>query len=111
MNVIISITLLLLIMLLSDCRAQQSKKNMQSYNSRYTIVPQTKFTVCREIFGWLIKSGERGIRTLGARERTTVFETAPFDHSGISPGTKIMKFGSSGKKGVICFYNHSMHII
>ena len=29
--------------------------------------------------------GERGIRTLGTRERTTVFETAPFDHSGISP--------------------------
>jgi hypothetical protein len=31
-------------------------------------------------------SGERGIRTPGPRERTTVFETAPIDHSGISPG-------------------------
>lgn len=29
--------------------------------------------------------GERGIRTLGTLTRTTVFETAPFDHSGISP--------------------------
>ncbi len=29
--------------------------------------------------------GERGIRTPGALTRTTVFETAPFDHSGISP--------------------------
>ena len=29
--------------------------------------------------------GEKGIRTLGARESSTVFETAPFDHSGISP--------------------------
>ena len=29
--------------------------------------------------------GERGIRTLGAREGTTVFETAPFNHSGTSP--------------------------
>ena len=30
-------------------------------------------------------SGERGIRTLGTVARTTVFETVPFDHSGISP--------------------------
>ena len=30
--------------------------------------------------------GEKGIRTLGTREGTTVFETAPIDHSGISPG-------------------------
>ena len=29
--------------------------------------------------------GEGGIRTLGTRKRTTVFETAPFDHSGTSP--------------------------
>ncbi len=29
--------------------------------------------------------GEGGIRTLGTRESTTVFETAPFDHSGTSP--------------------------
>ena len=29
--------------------------------------------------------GERGIRTLGAQKSTTVFETAPFDHSGTSP--------------------------
>ena len=30
-------------------------------------------------------SGETGIRTLGPREGSTVFETAPIDHSGISP--------------------------
>ena len=30
-------------------------------------------------------SGERGIRTLGTVARTTVFETAPFNRSGISP--------------------------
>ena len=29
--------------------------------------------------------GERGIRTLGGVAPTTVFETAPFDHSGTSP--------------------------
>ena len=33
--------------------------------------------------------GERGIRTLGTLTRTTVFETAPFDHSGISPRMKL----------------------
>ena len=32
--------------------------------------------------------GERGIRTLGPLMRSTVFETAPFDHSGISPISK-----------------------
>jgi hypothetical protein len=29
--------------------------------------------------------GERGIRTPGTRKGTTVFETVPIDHSGISP--------------------------
>ena len=29
--------------------------------------------------------GERGIRTLGALARSTVFETVPFSHSGTSP--------------------------
>ncbi len=29
--------------------------------------------------------GETGIRTLGGLTPTTVFETAPFDRSGISP--------------------------
>jgi hypothetical protein len=32
-----------------------------------------------------IDGGERGIRTLGTLARSTVFETAPFDHSGTSP--------------------------
>ncbi len=31
------------------------------------------------------EGGERGIRTLGPASGTTVFETAPFDRSGISP--------------------------
>lgn len=30
-------------------------------------------------------SGKTGIRTLGTRKGTTVFETAPFNHSGIFP--------------------------
>ncbi len=32
--------------------------------------------------------GETGIRTLGTVARTVVFETTPFDHSGISPLSK-----------------------
>ncbi len=46
-------------------------------------------------FGWTRSTGEnsrcgmngggRGIRTLGTRKGTTVFETAPFNHSGIPP--------------------------
>ena len=33
--------------------------------------------------------GETGIRTLGGVTPTTVFETAPFDHSGTSPSTNL----------------------
>jgi hypothetical protein len=33
----------------------------------------------------MIIGGEGGIRTLGTLARSTVFETAPFDHSGTSP--------------------------
>ena len=33
--------------------------------------------------------GKRGIRTLGTVARTTVFETVPFDHSGIFPFFKL----------------------
>lgn len=32
-----------------------------------------------------LSGGESGIRTHGTREGTTVFETAPIDHSGTSP--------------------------
>jgi hypothetical protein len=36
--------------------------------------------------------GERGIRTLGTVARTTVFETVPFDRSGISPKNGLRKY-------------------
>ena len=47
--------------------------------------------------------GETGIRTLGPREGTTVFETAPFDHSGTSPrGVRArLKRIEQGRKGGI----------
>ena len=38
--------------------------------------------------------GKTGIRTLGARKGTTVFETAPIDHSGIFPRVSGAKVGS-----------------
>ena len=37
------------------------------------------------MYNILIFSGETGIRTLGPASWSTVFETAPIDHSGISP--------------------------
>ena len=36
-----------------------------------------------------VNGGEEGIRTLGTLARTTVFETAPFNHSGTSPSLGI----------------------
>ena len=47
----------------------------------------------------LFACGKRGIRTLGTRKGTTVFETVPIDHSGIFPrvlhrkGTKVFRHG------------------
>lgn len=49
--------------------------------------------------GSALLCGERGIRTLGPVARTTVFETAPIDHSGISPDSPCPQ-GHSG-----CKYN------
>jgi hypothetical protein len=49
--------------------------------------PITAVTVYTEVWNNRnsIKSGEAGIRTLGPREGSTVFETAPFNRSGTSP--------------------------
>ncbi len=54
------------------------------------------------------ESGESGIRTLDTIAGITVFETAPFGHSGNSPGSvKIKKpnfakasLGESGERGI-----------
>ena len=45
--------------------------------------------------------GETGIRTLGTLARSTVFETAPFDHSGTSPwgDAGLVICGWHGRKG------------
>jgi hypothetical protein len=43
------------------------------------IIIENKSIISRAI------GGETGIRTLGTRKGSTVFETAPIDHSGISP--------------------------
>ena len=54
---------------------------------------------------WLIFiafGGETGIRTLGTRKGTTVFETAPIDHSGISPVVE------NGNKGIYLRLNYQI---
>lgn len=54
--------------------------------------------------------GEKGIRTLGPPKRSTVFETAPFDRSGISPVViglqKYDIFLISEKKCIFAFPNN-----
>ena len=53
--------------------------------------------------------GETGIRTLGSREGSTVFETAPIDHSGTSPcfgerrGAGIRRSKAAAQGGVCRF--------
>ena len=42
--------------------------------------------------------GETGIRTLGTREGSTVFETAPIDHSGTSPCVKCLDISNLARK-------------
>jgi hypothetical protein len=41
------------------------------------------------VFSLKPTGGEGGIRTHGTRKGTTVFETAPIDHSGTSPHEKL----------------------
>ena len=57
------------------------------------------------VSGFCFLSGETGIRTLGPASWSTVFETAPIDHSGISPisflvakaGAKVLLFSDMAK--------------
>ena len=44
--------------------------------------------------------GETGIRTLGGLAPTTVFETAPFDHSGTSPRGSVREPFNESRGGV-----------
>ena len=39
----------------------------------------------------LFACGKRGIRTLGTRKGTTVFETVPIGHSGIFPYFRLQR--------------------
>jgi hypothetical protein len=53
--------------------------------------------------------GETGIRTLGSLARTTVFETAPFDRSGISP-LFLFRAGESPKKKILRLQDLSSNV-
>ncbi len=68
--------------------------NVTSYRARgcQRTSPEKRQTVRKDLvltsvycMSSLAHGGERGIRTLGTLARSTVFETAPFDHSGTSP--------------------------
>ena len=48
--------------------------------------------------------GEGGIRTHGSREGSTVFETAPFDHSGTSPNSAPLTMLN------VPLLNHGLHV-
>ena len=45
-----------------------------------------------------VSGGETGIRTLGTRKGSTVFETVPFDHSGTSPRYFQAHLGGIGRR-------------
>gem|GEM_PF-1162540 len=67
----------------------------------------------------IVYGGEIGIRTLGTRERTTVFKTGAFDRSAISPcdtiyidfvfqyktNTTVKKLSLKGRVSVNVFFN------
>ena len=71
---------------------------MSKKNTRFTL------TVCKIVCkscNYLIYNlycGESGIRTHGTVTSTTVFETVPFDHSGISPYSMLSKVEYKNKK-------------
>ena len=46
----------------------------------------------------LFACGKRGIRTLGTRKGTTVFETVPIDHSGILSNGLLFSRGKGREK-------------
>ena len=52
------------------------------------------FAIVFQVYG----GGETGIRTLGTREGSTVFETVPFDHSGTSPRGETWRFSGAETK-------------
>ncbi len=60
--------------------------------SRTTHITKREVVYCGQP---LFFSGKTGIRTLEPRKGLTVFETAPFDHSGIFP---MVNFRFAGAK-------------
>ncbi len=68
--------------------------------------PTLSYKKSRKLLACSFFCGKTGIRTLGTRKSTTVFETVPFDRSGIFPcgcGCKITLFFSARK--IICGFS------
>jgi hypothetical protein len=83
-----------------------NKYNLTGLTKTIVLSAKTKTTVSSPIYsGFFFKSlnvgGERGIRTPGTVAGTTVFKTAAFDRSAISPGAKLHFFLISP---IFCFY-------
>ena len=83
------------------CRwSRWQRPAVQMAHARATIGPDIA-PISAACAGYPLKSGgETGIRTLGGVTPTTVFETAPFDRSGISPLSGLIGVLPPGRKGV-----------
>ncbi len=64
-------------------------KNCNLFGLNLTPTISTQKKSCKSVT-YSFLCGKAGIRTLGTRKGTTVFETAPIDHSGIFPHWSVL---------------------
>ena len=77
-------------------------KNCNLFGLNLTPTISTQKKSCKSVT-YSFLCGKAGIRTLGTRKGTTVFETAPIDHSGTSPIISAWPFRFASAKLVIFF--------
>ncbi len=70
-------------------------KNCNLFGLNLTPTISTQKKSCKSVT-YSFLCGKAGIRTLGTRKGTTVFETAPIDHSGTFP------FGLTNRLERVC---------
>ena len=71
-------------------KIEQNHKASGSHQKQQTLADSAGLEGIKktaELRSRIYNGGERGIRTLDTLTRITVFETVPFNHSGISPNT------------------------
>lgn len=79
-------------------------KNCNLFGLNLTPTISTQKKSCKSVT-YSFLCGKAGIRTLGTRKGTTVFETAPIDRSGISP------CGQLRCKGRNLFFNFHLFLL